>query len=493
MKKHQLRNVFIKTAIALTIMISAAWLSGCSRQQTETGQKVIHVSEYGNDETGTGAWYAPYATISHAAEAEPGSLILVGEGEYEPIEIGPECSGSEDSPTVIRPAEGAKVVIPVEDETGIFLKNVQNISIEGLETVGGVYAVEYFSTPEAGEQTLSNISIRNCKVHGVRGEHGICVYACNDLAPVTNFTIEGCEVYDCECYWSESVVINGNIDGFLIEGNKVHDNNNIGIDMIGFEGTASHQDETGGVNPYEVDYVRNGICRDNVIYNISTEGNEAYYENGEYDPCAGGIYVDGGQNIEIYNNFIFNCNIGVEVATEHSPDENELFKVSGVNVHDNVIVNCTGRGGIVFGGYDIDLGLTEGCIFNNNTLIDNNPQVAIQRSRKNRVSSNLILGGEKGVFFNPACGEDGLDNEICENAASGIMNEEYWSEEFGTIYPDRSEIEDGFRSLIENTGSRFVPGKEKTDIYKAQKNRERWNSLKERVKSWFDRNFGELE
>ncbi|MBQ6635193.1 MAG: hypothetical protein IJH81_02340 [Lachnospiraceae bacterium] len=27
---------------------------------------------------------------------------------------------------------------------------------------------------------------------------------------------------------------NGNIDGFLIQGNKVHDNNNIGIDMIAF-------------------------------------------------------------------------------------------------------------------------------------------------------------------------------------------------------------------------------------------------------------------
>ena len=85
--------------------------------------------------------------------------------------------------------------------TGILLKNVHNISIEGLETLGGTYAVEYVSTPEAGKQALSNISIRNCIVHGVRGEHGICVYARNDLAPVTNLTIEGCEVYDCECYW----------------------------------------------------------------------------------------------------------------------------------------------------------------------------------------------------------------------------------------------------------------------------------------------------
>lgn len=97
------------------------------------------------------------------------------------------------------------------------------------------------------------------------------------------------------------MVLNGNIDGFVIKDNTIHDNNNIGIDMIGFEGTAMHPDEESGRNAYEADMVRNGICEGNVIYNISAEGNPAYFEDGEYDLCAGGIYVDGGQKIEIYN------------------------------------------------------------------------------------------------------------------------------------------------------------------------------------------------
>ena len=491
MKRQLIRSRLLKITVAFAMMISAIWLSGCRRQETETEQGAVYVAEDGDDETGTGAWKAPYATISHAAETAPGSLILVGKGEYEPLDLGPECSGSKDSPTVIRPAEGAKVVIHVEDETGIFLKNVHDISIEGLETVGGTYAVEYLSTPEAGKQPLSNISIRNCKVHGVRGQHGICVYARNDLAPVTDLTIEGCEVYDCECYWSESMVINGNIDGFLIERNKVHDNNNIGIDMIGFEGFACHQGETGDVNPYEVDYVRNGICRDNLVYNISTEGNEAYYEDGEYDLCAGGIYVDGGQNIEIYNNFIFNCDLGLEVATEHSPEENELFKVSGISVHDNVIADCTGFAGLVFGGYERDLGFTEDCIFDNNTLVDNPYQIVVQHSRNNRICANLVLGGEEGFFFEPACREEGQVNEISGNAAAEIENEESWTEEYGAVYSDRSETVDGFRPLIKDTGSAFVPDEEQMKIYKAQKSRNRWNQLLEKVESWFHRFLGE--
>ena len=46
--------------------------------------------------------------------------------------------------------------------------------------------------------------------------------------------------------------------------------------MIGFEGLAEHPEENDTRNPFEVDQVRNGICRNNTIYNISTEGNSYY-------------------------------------------------------------------------------------------------------------------------------------------------------------------------------------------------------------------------
>ena len=506
----------------------------------------VHVAAGGSDEAGSGTQDAPFATVSHAAHAMPGSLILVHEGVYSPIELGPECSGSEGSPTVIRAAEGETAVFraaepetaaagdaeeaatavsateeaatnPTEEETAtnsatigntayehaadeepsedeeedrvcISLINVCHISLEGLETEGGTHGITYLSTREAREDPLTDISIRNCTVHGVRGIHGINVYACNDLAPVTDLTIEGCEVYDCECGSSESLVLNGNIDGFLIAGNKIHDNNNIGIDMIGFEGWAMHPDDAaagpddatgnpdgtaaagpddaaGSRNPYDADQVRNGICRDNVVYNISTEGNPYYYEDGEYEPCADGIYVDGGRDIEIFNNFIFRCDIGLEVATEHSPDDNELFKVSGVRVHDNVIADCNGWTGICFGGYDKDLGFTEDCEFDHNTLVDNAVQIGVQRSRNNRIHANLIIGGETGVEFNDYCREEDMVNDISGNAAAEIEDEENWDEEYGAYYSDRAKIVSGFRSLIEDTGSRFVPDADMMELY----------------------------
>ena len=466
MKKNKKLKRYLPFILVMLALVFG--FAGCGSQQGQEEQTEVHVAVSGSDESGTGTQDAPYATVSAAAEAAPGAIIVVHEGEYGPVKLGPACSGSEKAPTVIRPAEGEKAVILGEDGTGISLVNVSHIAVEGLEVKGGTHGIYYESTRKAGD-SLTDIRIEDCTVHGVRGVHGICVYARNDITPVEDITIKGCEVYDCKCGSSESMVLNGNVDGFTIENNTVHDNNNIGIDMIGFEGTAKHPDEDSDKNPYENDMVRNGVCTDNVIYNISTKGNKAYLEDGEYDPCAGGIYVDGGQNIEICNNFVFNCDIGLEVATEHSPDDNELFRVSQVQVHDNVIADCKGWTGICFGGYDKDLGFTEECAFEHNTLVDNAAQIGVQRSKDNRISANLIIGGETAVEFSEDCRQKDMVNDISGNAFCGIEDEESWTAEYGKMYQDRGELIDGFHSLLDDIGSGFVPDEELMELYNSQK------------------------
>ncbi len=420
----------------------------------------IHVASSGNDLSGLGTPEAPFATVSRAAESHAGSVILVHSGVYSRITLSPACSGTEDAPTVIRAAEGEHVVIRPGRGTGIRLENAEHIALEGLEVEGGTHGIRYESTREAGIRPLRDIAFRNCTVHGIRGTHGICVYARNDLAPVRDLTIEGCEVFDCECGSSESVVVNGNVDGFLIASNVVHDNNNIGIDMIGFEGTAKRPDGAGG-NPYEFDCARNGVCRDNVVYNICTEGNMAYFDGVRFDRCAGGIYVDGGQDIEIFRNFVFNCDIGIEVATEHSPDDNPLFRVTGVRVHDNVVADCRGWAGLCFGGYARHLGFTENCGFDHNTLVNNAVQIAVQRSRNNRIHANLILGGDTGVLYNDSCRPEDLINDLSGNAAAGLKDVGSWKAEYGVRFADTAEAADGFRSLLPDCGSRFVPERKK--------------------------------
>ena len=377
---------------------------------------------------------------SPALNPAPGAVILLHGGVYPSLRFGQEWSGTEDCPTVIRAAEGEKPLIRPDGSpnrrVGVRLTDVHHFTLEGVEVEGGTHGIRYESTREAGDRPLADVTIRDCTVHGIRGTHGICVYARNDLAPVTNLTIAGCHVYDCQCGSSESVVLNGNIDGFLIEDNLIHDNNNIGIDMIGFEGTAKCPDPAPGTSPYATDMARNGICRNNAVWNICTEGNMAYYRDGAFDHCAGGIYVDGGQNIEIYGNTVRCCDIGIEVATEHSPDDDPLFRVTGVRVHHNVIADCHGFAGLCFGGYARRLGFTEECEFDHNTLIGNAVQIAVQRSRNNRIRRNVLMGGGTAVLYNNDCAPGDPVNRFSDNICVGARDPDGWREEYGQYIPE---------------------------------------------------------
>jgi hypothetical protein len=218
-----------------------------------------------------------------------------------------------------------------------------------------------------------------------------------------------------------------------------------------------------------------------VVYNISAEGNPAYYEDGEYDLCADGIYVDGGQDIEIFNNFVYRCDIGIEVATEHSPDDNPLFKVSGIRVHDNVIANCEGWCGICFGGYDKDLGFTEDCEFDHNTLVDNETQIGVQRSKGNSIHDNLFVGGNSAIDFNYDCKIKDLINDFGRNVwcfEEGDLEEMMDSGGYGLailipegsmgkqeVINDRGQVLDGLKSKIDGIGSSYVPSEEEIELW----------------------------
>ncbi|ECD6517501.1 hypothetical protein E2329_23890, partial [Salmonella enterica subsp. enterica] len=71
--------------------------------------------------------------------------------------------------------------------------------------------------------------------------HGIAVYGTEGIK---NIVIRNNVVQDLKLGASEALVLNGNIDGFIIEGNTVRNNDNIGIDLIGYEGTGKKDDFT---------------------------------------------------------------------------------------------------------------------------------------------------------------------------------------------------------------------------------------------------------
>jgi hypothetical protein len=224
--------------------------------------------------------------------------------------------------------------------------------------------------------------------------HGIAVYGDRARHPITDLTISRNEVDHLALGASESVVVNGNVNHWRIKHNRIHDNNNIGIDAIGFESTLS-----GPARYTRANRARNGVIADNVISNIISRGNPAYFEDGGWCNCADGIYIDGGTSIRVERNKVVGNDIGIEVAAE-----NARGSADHVVVADNFITR-SGYVGIATGGYcdgaDDCGGVETGRAFDNrflhNTLYANNqfadgsPEILVQyHATRTLIQGNVV-------------------------------------------------------------------------------------------------------
>jgi hypothetical protein len=196
-----------------------------------------------------------------------------------------------------------------------------------------------------------NFNGRDAPGRGGNG-FGIAVYGADAKIPISELVIDGNEVHHLKTGSSESLVVNGNVTHFRITHNVVHDNNNIGIDVIGFERTAPDP---------AVDQARDGVVSGNLVYNITSRGNPAYRN----DESSDGIYVDGGARILIEQNVIHDVDFGIELASEH-----QNRATSHVTARNNLIYHCH-TAGVSIGGYAPERGRTEHCTVINNTLYDN--------------------------------------------------------------------------------------------------------------------------
>jgi hypothetical protein len=254
--------------------------------------------------------------------------------------------------------------LPINGETGlVVIENKAYVKLIGFE-IRNLKAGGSSSAFPAGIWIRGNgafIEIRNNSVHDIEnscsrcGAHGIAVYGRDPNASIHDLIIDGNQVYNGQFGWSESMVLNGNVENFVVSNNVVHDNDNIGIDFIGYEGE----------NPDPaLDRARDGTVVGNLVYNIDSYGNPAYGT----ERSAGGIYVDGGTNILIERNIVHHSNLGVELASEHRGKN-----TSYITLRDNFFYDNT-QTGIAMGGYDKRRGSTENCVIVNNTLYNNYTQ-----------------------------------------------------------------------------------------------------------------------
>jgi parallel beta-helix repeat protein len=166
----------------------------------------------------------------------------------------------------------------------------------------------------------------------------------NLATSLSNINLRNNEVFDCATGWGEAVTITGNVDGFLVENNKIHNIANIGIVAAG---NYAFTNPTPSVNQ-----ARNGVISKNEVYNcMSGIANSA------------GIYLDGSINCTVEKNRCYNNGVGIALGGE----QNVPFGASpsrGHNVRNNLVYNnCIT--GIFLGSNNATTKLENSTIFNN--------------------------------------------------------------------------------------------------------------------------------
>jgi hypothetical protein len=363
----------------------------------------------GGSDTNAGTLAAPFATLQHAATvAQPGDTVLARQGTYNAL-LNPPHGGTATGgpitfasyPGELATIDGTGLAIPGGQAGLITLSSVSDVIIEGFQLQNYTTASKaqvpigiYILGAADGDQIINNhihdittTAATNAKQCG-SDAFGMTVYGTEAPAAITGLVISGNEIDHTLTGCSETLSVDGNVDGFAITSNLVHDDNNIAIGAIGFE----------KVSPQVAyDQARNGEIRGNTIYNITSYGNPDYGK--QY--AADGIYVDGGTLITIEQNNVSTADLGIELASEHKGRV-----TSYITARNNVLYNNNSNG-ISIGGYGRARGGSDHITIVNNTLYGNDTkntgsgEFQIQYYATNNVfQNNILYATSQNLFVN---------------------------------------------------------------------------------------------
>jgi hypothetical protein len=437
----------------LTLFTLLVCVSGAFGQPNAS----FYVSTAGDD-LNPGTQTAPWRTVQHAADtARAGSTVNVRGGIYEEL-VSINASGNpSDGYITFRSYPGETAILDAtrftpNGRSGILtIHNQSYVRIEGFE-IRNYRTAEHRLTP-LGISVIgagSHIELLKNNVHHIeqnfdgrdapgRGGNGfgIAVYGTDAKTPITDLTIDGNEVHHLKTGSSESLVVNGNVTNFRITHNVVHDNNNIGIDIIGFERTAPDP---------AVDQARDGLVSGNLVYNITSRGNPAYGN----DQSSDGIYVDGGTRVLIEQNVIHDVDFGIELASEH-----QNRATSYITARNNLIFHCN-TAGVSIGGYAPERGRTNHCTVVNNTLYKNDTagtgsgEFQMQWNMADDIFENNI------VYAGPRCLFTLTKSQVDSNQPPAIIDHNLYYCDSGSknsIWVGSRDRVTGFDKYVQSTAS----------------------------------------
>jgi len=398
------------------ILLIAIFLSACQKEHPQSpanamsGGKNMSGAEVaaannlyvdginGNDGNTGKTLNTAWKTIQKSFDsATAGGTVFIKGGTYHE-QLTVNVSGTATAPITFRNYDKTPVyidgstitgttILSITDKSNLVFKNlvVQNITKNNAQGIllvasknGGVSNVTF---SHVGIQHINWSASATAIPNENQNAQALIVYGqgATQQNAVSNLTIDSCEVNNNILGFSEAISLDGNIVGFKIVNNKVHDNTNIGIAAIGHYKTSSTP---------SLDQARSGKITGNICYN----------DNSLY-AASGGIYVDGARDIVIERNLCYKNGYGLEVGNE------ENGTASNITVADNILY-LNGYGGLAVGGYTTaTTGQVLNCIFRNNTFYKNNTlfdgsgEIIITKASGCKFENNIFYTNSQNLLF----------------------------------------------------------------------------------------------
>jgi hypothetical protein len=355
-------------------------------------QKNYYVSPSGND-SNAGTINTPFKTIQKACNSiTSGDTINIMKGTYNEMVAIYKGGDSLKGFITIRNFQSDTVIV---DGTGLTKRGLITIYYQNYIRITGLILQNAIKNDAIGflvEGTCSNITFENNIVRQIyfsanasdavtssKNSHPILCNGIDTTNAITKLKILNNQIYNCRTGYSEALTLNGNVDGFLVQGNVVRDISNIGIDIAGNYGICSNTSK---------DHARNGSVIGNNVYNCKSGV-----------AAADGIYVDGGAAVIVERNEVHNCQWGIEVGCENAGKT-----TSEIIVRDNTIYN-NALSGLVLGGYNYpSTGKVVNSKFLNNTTYNNDStgngggELHLSYSENCNIENNIFYSDRKSLL-----------------------------------------------------------------------------------------------
>ncbi|MVT08462.1 right-handed parallel beta-helix repeat-containing protein [Chitinophaga tropicalis] len=314
-----------------------------------------------------------------------GATIYVAAGTYKERLWWPTSGASASEPITLTNYAGGTVILDGVGATNSSQNAMISVASRSHIRISNIQIANNIRSFAAGIYMIgagTDVQVTSCKIYNIgwSADSTVVPTSSDNANP---FVIVGSmpdsyneiyigsnQIYSCNTGYSEGLTMSGNVKNFLIENNIVHHIRNIGIDMTG------HYSWTGA--PDSVNFARGGNVKNNIVYNCVS-------------PVAtsGGIYVDGGQWINIEGNISHSNGAGITVGCE-----NNGFTATGINIRSNFIYNNK-EAGLVIGANAANSKVTYSNI-TNNTLFKNytnggwGGEISLQNTDNVKFSNNII-------------------------------------------------------------------------------------------------------